>query len=203
MGRDRSFSARACRKAPSDLTSTSSSGFRTPTGKVELLLSQADKFRVSPLPEFNGLPENPDPDFPLVLTSCKNRYYLHSSYRWVERLRRHRPHPKTEIHPETAARYGIHDGDAIIIETRKGVMSQGGSPMSLTKCTLALLTALMGGGSPRPKRLSFMIGSDPTTICLPQRKGWARLLELQTSRASDAGSGRPLDLREKNLINMV
>jgi anaerobic selenocysteine-containing dehydrogenase len=120
----REFVEQGFLKGPERFKKYLASGFRTPTGKVELLLSQSDKFRVSPLPEFNGLPENPDPDFPLVLTSCKSRYYLHSSYRWVERLRRHRPHPKTEIHPETAARYGIHDGDTIIIETRKGSMTQ-------------------------------------------------------------------------------
>ncbi len=101
-----------------------SSGFKTPTGKVELLLSQSDRFGLSPLPQFSGLPENADIDFPLLLTSCKSRYYLHSSYRWIDRLRRHRPHPKTEIHPETAARFRIRNGDEMIIETRTGSMTQ-------------------------------------------------------------------------------
>jgi anaerobic selenocysteine-containing dehydrogenase len=100
------------------------SGFKTPTGKVELRLSTAEKFQLPPLPRFEGLPEEEDPAFPLVLTSCKSRYYLHSSYRWVERLRKYRPHPKAEIHPDTAARHGVRDGDEIIIETRKGAISQ-------------------------------------------------------------------------------
>ncbi|KKK55975.1 hypothetical protein LCGC14_3069180, partial [marine sediment metagenome] len=62
--------------------------------------------------------------YPLVLTSSKSRYYLHSSYRWIERLRKHRPHPKTEIHPETAATYGIQEGDEVIIETERGEIVQ-------------------------------------------------------------------------------
>lgn len=99
-------------------------GFKTPTGKVELLLSQAEKFGLSPLPEFGGPPEEDDPEYPLVLTSCKSRYYLHSSYRWLERLRKRRPHPKTEIHPETAKAHGIGEGDEIIIETRAGAIIQ-------------------------------------------------------------------------------
>ena len=80
------------------------SGFRTPTGKVELFLSQAEKFRVSPFPQFKGLLEEADPEYPLVLTSSKSPYYLHSSYRWVEKLRKLSPEPETEIHPETAER---------------------------------------------------------------------------------------------------
>ena len=99
-------------------------GFRTPTGKVELRLSTAEKFRLKPLPEFSGLQEDDDPEYPLLLTSSKSRYYLHSSYRWVEKLRKMRPHPKVEIHPETAGKYGIKDGDEVVIETRIGKIMQ-------------------------------------------------------------------------------
>ncbi len=99
-------------------------GFRTPSGKVELSLSHARKLGVNPMPGFNGLVEDEDEDYPFVLTSKKSRFYLHSSYRWVERLRRHRPHPRTEIHPETALKYGIGEGDEVIIETRKGEITQ-------------------------------------------------------------------------------
>jgi len=95
-------------------------GFRTPTGKVELKLSTAEKFKLAPLPHFKELPEEPDPEYPLVLTTSKSRYFLHSSYRWINRLREKRPVPKAEIHPETALKYGIKDGDVITIETRNG-----------------------------------------------------------------------------------
>jgi len=99
-------------------------GFRTPTGKVELKLSTAEKFRLKPLPEFSGLPEDDDQEYPLILSSSKSRYYLHSSYRWVEKLRKMRPHPKVEIHPETAGKCGINEGDEVIIETRNGKITQ-------------------------------------------------------------------------------
>ena len=101
-----------------------SNGFRTPTGKVELQLSQAEKFNLPPLPQFDVLPEEDDPHYPLVLTSSKSQYYLHSSYRWIKRLREKRPDPKVEIHPETALRYGIRQGDTIIIETKFGEITQ-------------------------------------------------------------------------------
>ncbi|GKT09710.1 molybdopterin-dependent oxidoreductase [Desulforhabdus sp. TSK] len=99
-------------------------GFRTPSGKVELKLTTADKFKLKPLPEFAGLPEEEDPEFPLILISAKSRYYLLSSYRWVEKLRQKRPSPLIEIHPETAASHGISDGDDVVIETKYGRIVQ-------------------------------------------------------------------------------
>lgn len=101
-----------------------SSGFRTPTGKVELCLSEGDKIGLPPLPRFTGLPEEDDSLYPLVLTSSKSPYYLHSSYRWLERLRKRSPEPMAEIHPGTAGEYGIREGDKVMIETRAGKITQ-------------------------------------------------------------------------------
>jgi anaerobic selenocysteine-containing dehydrogenase len=99
-------------------------GFRTPSGKVELALSQSSKLMVPALPDFNGYPEPEDEAYPLILTSAKSRHHLHSSYRWLERLRKRRPHPRTSIHPKTAVDYGIDDGDEIIIQTARGQITQ-------------------------------------------------------------------------------
>jgi anaerobic selenocysteine-containing dehydrogenase len=87
-------------------------------------LSTAEKFKLSPLPTFIDLPEEEDSKYPLVLTSSKSRYYLHSSYRWIKRLREKRPDPRVEIHPHTAIKYGIKEGDEVLIETRHGSMAQ-------------------------------------------------------------------------------
>ncbi len=100
-----------------------SSGFRTPTGKVELCLSRPEKLNVSPLPQFND-DFKEDPEYPLILTSCKSRYYLHSSYRWIKKLRKLENHPTTMINPKTAEKYGIKEGDEIFIETRYGKITQ-------------------------------------------------------------------------------
>ena len=99
-------------------------GFKTPTGKVELTLSRAVKFGLKAMPEWNGPPEDPDEDYPLVLTCSKDPSYLHSAYRWIERLRRQSPGPVAWIHPDTAAEHGIRDGEALVIETRSGRMTQ-------------------------------------------------------------------------------
>ena len=99
-------------------------GFKTPTGKVELSLSRAESEGLPDLPGFRELPEPADPDFPLVLTSCKDPNYLHSSYRWLEKLRRRRPQPQVLVHPRTAEACGVAEGEDIIIETRHGRITQ-------------------------------------------------------------------------------
>jgi len=107
-------------KGPETYKGYEETAFRTPTGKVELKLSTAEKFKLPPLPEFDGLPEEDSAEYPLVLTSSKSQYFLHSSYRWVKRLREKRPDPKAEIHPETASKHRIKEGDPVVIETRYG-----------------------------------------------------------------------------------
>jgi anaerobic selenocysteine-containing dehydrogenase len=110
-------------KGPDTFRKYEEKGFKTPTGKVELKLSTAEKFKLAPFPDAQELPEREDPDYPLVLTSAKSRYFLHSSYRWIARLREKRPHPRADIHPETASQYGIQDGDNVTIETPYGRMT--------------------------------------------------------------------------------
>jgi anaerobic selenocysteine-containing dehydrogenase len=100
-----------------------SSGFGTPTGRVELALSRAEQLKVSPLPQFIGSASD-DPEFPLTLTCAKSPYFLHSSYRWLEKLRKRHPQPMVKIHPHTAKAYGIRDGHPVVIETGHGQILQ-------------------------------------------------------------------------------
>ncbi len=118
------FSERGYLKGPDRFKKYLAGGFRTPTGKVELKLSQAENFNLPPLPQFCEPPYAGDPEYPLVLTSSKSRYFLHSSYRWIKGLREKRPDPKVEIHPDTASKYEIKQGDAITIETKFGRVTQ-------------------------------------------------------------------------------
>ncbi len=118
------FAEQGYLKGPEQYKKYEKKGFKTPTGKVELCLSKASELNLSELPSFTNLPEDDDPDYPLVLTSRKSRFYLHSSYRWIEKLRSHTPLPTTDIHPETAARYGILEGDEMTIKTKTGEIRQ-------------------------------------------------------------------------------
>jgi anaerobic selenocysteine-containing dehydrogenase len=118
------FADRGHLKGPDQFNKYEASGFKTPSGKVELSLSQAEKLKASPLPNFNGYPEPENPAYPLVLTSAKSGYYLHSSYRWLKKLRKKHPHPRALIHPATAAAYGISEDEDIVIETAFGQIIQ-------------------------------------------------------------------------------
>lgn len=98
-------------------------GFATPSGKVELRSSLFEQWGFDPLPS----PDSPEPlrdDYPLVLTSRKPRYFFHSAYRHVESLRRRHDRPEVRIHPETASRLGIADGDRVQIATKGGAVFQ-------------------------------------------------------------------------------
>ncbi len=118
------FVEKGCLKGEDTFRKYEAGGFKTPTGKVELALSKAAQFKVPELPAFDEYPEPENSQFPLVLTSAKSRYYLHSSYRWLEKLRKKQPHPQAWIHPQTAAAYGINENDDIIIETPSGQINQ-------------------------------------------------------------------------------
>lgn len=99
-------------------------GFRTPTKKVELSLSRAKKFGLPPLPGLKAFDPADNEQYPLVLSSAKDPYYLHSSYRWLERLRKKSPFPVAQIHPRTAKEHGIGDGDEVAIVTAHGEITQ-------------------------------------------------------------------------------
>jgi len=100
------------------------SGFKTPSGKVELVLSRAQELNLPPMPYFTNKPDDEDPEYPFILTSRKDRFFPHSSYRCIESLRRHSRYPVVDIHPQTAERYGIGNGDEIYIKTKTGEISQ-------------------------------------------------------------------------------
>ena len=98
-------------------------GFKTPTGKVALSLSRPDHSQSAGTPTHYPLCQN-SKVFPLLLTSAKNRYHLHSSYRWLAPLRRKMPRPLVWLHPATAKRHGIRNDDAVMIATATGHIVQ-------------------------------------------------------------------------------
>ncbi|TET39069.1 MAG: molybdopterin oxidoreductase [Dehalococcoidia bacterium] len=106
------------------------SGFRTPSGKVEIYSQQLEELGYSPLPIYNEPPETPysSPElareYPLVLTNAKEPCFCHSAHRNIPRLRRIAPEPRAQLNPETAARLGLKDGDWVYIETKRGRIRQ-------------------------------------------------------------------------------
>jgi len=106
-------------------------GFKTPTGKIELYSTRLEALGYSPLPRYEEPPESPisSPniarDYPLVLTTGgRISFFFNSEHRQIGNLRKARRYPLAEIHPATAARYGVVDGEWMWIETRRGRIQQ-------------------------------------------------------------------------------
>jgi anaerobic selenocysteine-containing dehydrogenase len=108
-------------------------GFRTPSGKVELYSKELGELGFDPLPTYHEPPETPysDPElvkeYPLLCTTWKLEVYRHSGGRQIPSLRHHHPDPVVMIHPETASRLGIKEGGWVWIETKRGKIRQKAS----------------------------------------------------------------------------
>jgi len=101
--------------------------FRTPTGKVELCAEYLSLLGIPPLPDFREPDEGPVStpellkEFPLILTTGgRNLVYYHSSHRNIASLKRRSPDPELDIHPDTAARLGIADGEWVFLASPRG-----------------------------------------------------------------------------------
>ncbi|MCL4801492.1 MAG: molybdopterin-dependent oxidoreductase [Burkholderiales bacterium] len=118
-------------KAPLKYRRYEGAGFKTPTGKIELYATRLEQLGYAPLPYYEEPPESPlsapeaAKEFPLVLTTGgRIPFFFNSEHRQIPNLRRARRDPRAEIHPETAARHGIAEGDWMWIETRRGRIRQ-------------------------------------------------------------------------------
>jgi anaerobic selenocysteine-containing dehydrogenase len=102
-------------------------GFSTPTGKVELYSTILEKWGRDPLPQYREAQESPisRPDllkkYPYILNAgLRTPTFFHSANRMIPWLREIRPDPIVEIHPETAEKHGIQEGQWVYIESPRG-----------------------------------------------------------------------------------
>lgn len=108
-----------------------SKGFSTPTRKVELYSTVLEGWGRDPLPKYTEIPESPvsRPDlaekYPYILNAgLRTPMFFHSANRQVPWLREMKPDPIVEIHPETAKKHGIKEGDWVWIESPRGRVRQ-------------------------------------------------------------------------------
>jgi len=99
-------------------------GFNTPTGKVEIYSTIFERYGYDPLPTYVEPRESPlsTPEllneYPYILiTGGRTMEYYHSSGRQIKPLRKRIPDPEIEVHPETAQRESIEEGDWVWVET--------------------------------------------------------------------------------------
>jgi anaerobic selenocysteine-containing dehydrogenase len=106
-------------------------GFSTPTRKVELYSTILEKWGFDPLPKYKEIPESPKstPDlakkYPYILNAgLRTPTFFHSENRMIPWLREIRPDPIVEIHPKTARKHDIREGDWVWIESQRGRVKQ-------------------------------------------------------------------------------
>ncbi len=104
-------------------------GFRTPSKKVELFSKGLQRQGYDPLPTYCEPPESPlsTPElakaYPFVLTTgARRKEYFHSEGKQNARLRKRRPDPLAEMHPNVAASHKIKDGDWVTVASPRGRM---------------------------------------------------------------------------------
>jgi anaerobic selenocysteine-containing dehydrogenase len=131
--------------------------------------------------------------YPLILTNAKRPQYLHSQHRGVAAIRQTAPAPTVEIHPETAAEYGIVGGTWVMVETLRGrvralaevtpsilpgvVCGNGGWWESCEELGLEALDPFSEAGA----NLNLLVNADardPISGALPHRSSLCRLTPL-------------------------
>ena len=98
--------------------------FRTPTGKVELYSNTLAGLGLDALPDYMPPPFEASPrtaEYPLVLqTGQREKSYHHSRFREQGWARKVSPDPVVYVHPDTAAEYGLHTDDWVMVEAAGG-----------------------------------------------------------------------------------
>ncbi|MBN1368285.1 MAG: molybdopterin-dependent oxidoreductase [Dehalococcoidales bacterium] len=105
-------------------------GFNTPSGKVEIHSSLCSKWGYEPLPVYHEPEETPissphlSNEYPLILASFHEPDYNHSQDRHLATFRKEKNEPEVLIHPDTATKFNIADGDMVYIESKRGRIKQ-------------------------------------------------------------------------------
>lgn len=112
------------RKYPNMYYKYKKMGFMTPSKKVEIYSKRFKDMGYDALPVYREPSESPlgNPelakDFPIVLTTgAKVLYYVHSQMRDIPSLSKRMSQNVLEIHPDTAKKYGVDNGDMVRIDT--------------------------------------------------------------------------------------
>ena len=92
-------------------------GFETSSRRVELYSDSLEKWGHDPLPIYREPSNATSSMYPYLFISRKLSPFRHSGGRQIESLRINHPDPVVTIHPETASRHGIREGDSVCIET--------------------------------------------------------------------------------------
>ena len=114
--------------APKEYGKYEKDGFATPSGKVEIYSQTLEDMGLPPLPVPYDEPlessvSTPEvfKEYPLMaITGKRYEEYEHSCWRNLPKLRKRRPDPELEIHPNDAFDKGLKNGEWAVIESPRG-----------------------------------------------------------------------------------
>jgi len=92
-------------------------GFNTPSRKIEFYSAQLEAKGFDPLPAYTPPIDGPASSYPLALVNWKQTEHTHTrtfNNVWLMEMKGDNP---LWMHPETASRLGLEDGDEIVIES--------------------------------------------------------------------------------------
>jgi len=102
-------------------------GFKTPSGKVEIYSEELEQYGYDPLPSFEEPAESPGSspalasDYPLLLTTgARTIGYMHSRFHNIPSTRRLFPEPVVEVHRDKAVELGLEEGETVVVESLRG-----------------------------------------------------------------------------------
>lgn len=105
-------------------------GFETPTGRFEFFSTVLAAYGYDGLPTFCFSQEGPyhdqteNSDYPLILnTGARIMNTFRTQHLNIPELVAYQPEPYVLMHPEDARRYGLREGDAVWVETRRDKIS--------------------------------------------------------------------------------
>ncbi|MEM2104357.1 MAG: molybdopterin-dependent oxidoreductase [Candidatus Bathyarchaeia archaeon] len=117
--------------APPEYRKYEKYGFATMSAKVEIYSHIFEKLGYDPLPSYIEPPETPvsapdiAKDYPLILnTGGRFLPMYHSELRQIRSAREAFPEPIVDIHPETAKKLNVKNGDWVWIQTLRGRIKQ-------------------------------------------------------------------------------
>jgi len=100
--------------------------YKTPSGKIEVYSERLEQMGYAPFPQWPELAaiEDVAEEYPLLLTNAKEETYMLTGFKSVASVRIIRPDPIVELHPDTASKYGLEEGQWVTIATGEGKIRQ-------------------------------------------------------------------------------
>jgi anaerobic selenocysteine-containing dehydrogenase len=150
-------------------------GFKTPSGKVELVSSTLAAQGHDALPYWKR-PKSSD-TYPLILNAGRRSiYYAHSQFRDLDGLQRRHPEAQAEVHPKTAEAYRLEPGERVLIESPCGSIAV---KLKVTdKIVRGVVSLMHGWPDANANELTDGKNTDPILASAPMRSGVCRLSKL-------------------------